>query len=203
MFTPEQLAALKGPKGDTGAQGPKGDQGIQGIQGPQGATGAPVTITVNGTTHTQSNGNITLPDYPNYGIFDLNTFTERIITNHDQLDNIQLNTNTLIHWGEANIQATTLNCAANCVAVEMDQAPSTLTINFLAASGLIGYATFIDRTPFNLLRNNIIDSVSTGHIIFAGSLSTLPDVVSGYFLVFTYIPETSTVIIDYAFWGEI
>ena len=84
MFTPEQLAALKGPKGDTGAQGPKGDQGIQGPQGPKGDTGdqgpqgeqgpqgiqgvkgepgAPSTITVNGTKHTQSNGNITLPDY--------------------------------------------------------------------------------------------------------------------------------------------
>ena len=84
MFTPEQLAALKGPKGDTGAQGPKGDQGIQGPQGPKGdpgeqgpqgergpqgyqgvkgEPGAPVMITVNGTKHTQSDGNITLPDY--------------------------------------------------------------------------------------------------------------------------------------------
>ena len=117
MFTQEQLAALKGPKGDTGpkgdrgpqgeqgiqgiqgpkgdkgdtgAQGPKGDtgatgpQGIQGIQGPQGpkgATGATgpqgergpqgpkgadgltTSVTVNGTKHNQSNGNITLPDY--------------------------------------------------------------------------------------------------------------------------------------------
>ena len=44
MFTPEQLAALKGPKGDTGEQGiqgPQGEQGIQGIQGPKGDTGAP------------------------------------------------------------------------------------------------------------------------------------------------------------------
>ena len=123
MFTPEQLAALKGPKGDTGAQGPKGDtgatgpqgeQGIQGIQGPkgdpgergpqgikgdtgatgptgpkgpkgdpgeqgpQGEHGIPgprgpqgpagndgltTSITVNGQKHTQSGGNITLPDY--------------------------------------------------------------------------------------------------------------------------------------------
>lgn len=84
MFTPEQLAALKGPKGDTGAQGPKGDQGIQGPQGPKGDPGEqgpqgergpqgyqgvkgepgdPIMITVNGTTHTQSNGKITLPDY--------------------------------------------------------------------------------------------------------------------------------------------
>ena len=121
MFTPEQLAALKGPKGDTGAQGPKGDQGIQGPQGPKGDTGDqgpqgeqgpqgiqgpqgeqgirgiqgpkgdigprglqgvkgdtgprgpkgdagdPVTITVNGSTFTQVNGNITLPNYPQGG----------------------------------------------------------------------------------------------------------------------------------------
>lgn len=41
-FTAEQLAALKGPKGDTGAtgvQGPKGDKGDTGEQGPQGETG--------------------------------------------------------------------------------------------------------------------------------------------------------------------
>ena len=154
-------------------------------------------------TYTKNEVNNLVNNTRSLSFFDLNSFTEKTITNHDQLDNIQLNTNILIHWGEPNVQATTLNCAANCVAVEMDQAPSNLTINFLAASELIGYATFIDRTPFNLLRNNIIDSVSIGHIIFAGSLSTLPDVVSGYFLVFTYIPETSTVIIDYAFCGEI
>ena len=39
-FTSEQLAALKGEKGDTGAKGDKGDQGIQGLQGPKGDTGA-------------------------------------------------------------------------------------------------------------------------------------------------------------------
>lgn len=45
-FTATQLAALKGPKGDTGLQGPKGDTGSQGPQGErglrglQGATGA-------------------------------------------------------------------------------------------------------------------------------------------------------------------
>ena len=40
MFTPAQLAALKGPKGDTGAQGPKGDTGPQGPKGDTGDTGA-------------------------------------------------------------------------------------------------------------------------------------------------------------------
>ena len=41
-FTAEQLAALKGEKGDTGAigpQGPKGDTGPQGPQGEKGNTG--------------------------------------------------------------------------------------------------------------------------------------------------------------------
>ena len=84
MFTQEQLEGLigpqgiQGPKGDTGAtgatgpkgntgpQGPKGEQGIQGPQGPQGPKGDkgdPTSITVNGTTYTQSSGNITLPSF--------------------------------------------------------------------------------------------------------------------------------------------
>ena len=49
-----------GPKGDTGPQGP---QGIQGPQGPKGDKGDPTSITVNGTTYTQSSGNITLPSF--------------------------------------------------------------------------------------------------------------------------------------------
>ena len=54
-----------GPKGATGPQGPQGEQGIQGPQGPQGPKGDqgdPTSITVNGTTYTQSSGNITLPN---------------------------------------------------------------------------------------------------------------------------------------------
>lgn len=38
-FTADQLAALKGEKGDTGAQGPQGEKGDTGAQGPQGETG--------------------------------------------------------------------------------------------------------------------------------------------------------------------
>ena len=45
MFTPEQLAALKGPQGDTGPQGPKGDTGPQGEPGPKGDQGPPYTLT--------------------------------------------------------------------------------------------------------------------------------------------------------------
>ncbi len=57
----------KGDKGDTGATGPQGPQGEQGIQGPAGANGKDgltTSVTVNGTTYTQTEGNITLPNYP-------------------------------------------------------------------------------------------------------------------------------------------
>ena len=66
----------KGDKGDTGErgeigpqgiQGPKGDKGDTGPQGPAGANGQDgltTSISVNGTTYTQENGTITLPNYP-------------------------------------------------------------------------------------------------------------------------------------------
>ena len=69
---------IQGPKGDKGEQGATGPQGIQGATGPQGPQGEigptgpkgdPVTITVNNTTYTQSEGNITLPDYPDTSEF--------------------------------------------------------------------------------------------------------------------------------------
>ena len=59
-----------GPKGDTGEQGlqgiqgPKGDAGERGPQGPAGQDGLTTQVRVNGTTYTQVDGLITLPDYP-------------------------------------------------------------------------------------------------------------------------------------------
>lgn len=72
---PQGEQGIQGPQGPTGAtgpegpQGPKGDTGATGPQGPKGDTGSPVTITVNGTTYTQSQGNITLPNYPNGAVW--------------------------------------------------------------------------------------------------------------------------------------
>ena len=54
----------KGDKGDKGDKGEQGIQGVQGIQGPAGTDGLTTQIRVNGTTYTQSNGLITLPNYP-------------------------------------------------------------------------------------------------------------------------------------------
>ena len=54
----------KGDKGEKGERGEKGEQGLQGVQGVKGTDGLTTQIRVNGTTYTQSNGLITLPDYP-------------------------------------------------------------------------------------------------------------------------------------------
>ena len=54
----------KGDKGDKGDKGERGEKGEQGIQGVKGTDGLTTQIRVNGTTYTQSNGLITLPDYP-------------------------------------------------------------------------------------------------------------------------------------------
>lgn len=72
-FTPEQLASLKGEKGEQGErglqgiQGIKGEQGIQGergLQGEKGADGLTTSIKVNGNTYNHVNGTISLPNYP-------------------------------------------------------------------------------------------------------------------------------------------
>lgn len=67
-----------------GIQGPPGPQGIQGEVGPTGPvgpTGAPgltTKVTVNGTTYTQSGGNITLPDYAKIGTATTNQVLSKI-----------------------------------------------------------------------------------------------------------------------------
>ena len=61
----------KGDKGDTGEQGPQGIQGEQGIQGPKGdkgEDGLTTAISVNGETYSQSNGTVTLPNYPDISV---------------------------------------------------------------------------------------------------------------------------------------
>lgn len=60
----------QGPKGDVGEQGPQGEIGPIGPQGPQGPAGADgkdgltTSISLNGNTYIQTDGLITLPNYP-------------------------------------------------------------------------------------------------------------------------------------------
>jgi hypothetical protein len=55
------------------------------MYGPKGADGLTTKITVNGTTHTQSGGNITLPDYVEKSEFPSNLLKYQIITSTSQI----------------------------------------------------------------------------------------------------------------------
>lgn len=60
------------PAGPVGPTGPKGDAG------PAGDAGLTTEVTVNGTTYTQSEGNITLPDYAKIGTATTNQALSKI-----------------------------------------------------------------------------------------------------------------------------
>ena len=109
---PQGLQGPQGPQGLQGPQGPQGPQGLQGSQGPQGPKGVDgltTKISVNGTTYTQSNGLITLPDYPTLSGSGsgLTTTQEQQITtayNHSQSAHAPSNAeqNVQSNWNETN-----------------------------------------------------------------------------------------------------
>ena len=77
------LQGPKGDKGEQGLQGPKGDKGDRGEQGPAGTNGKDgltTSISVNGTTYTQIDGVITLPNYPSTGG---GTITDNVATDQE------------------------------------------------------------------------------------------------------------------------
>ena len=99
----------QGPQGPVGPQGTQGPQGPQGTQGPQGSDGLTTQIRVNGNTYTQSNGLITLPDYPTLSGSGsgLTTTQEQQITtayNHSQSAHAPSNAekNVQSNWNETN-----------------------------------------------------------------------------------------------------
>ena len=209
------IQGIQGPKGDTGPKGNTGDQGPQGIQGPvgpqgpkgdtgpkgdKGDTGTPVTITIDNVVYTQSNGNITLPSFS--PVFDLRSFTTSNIRNVDTQGDIQLNTNTIVKWVESDIETATLVCATNCVAIEIWNCPNNLIISFSSSTAVEG-GTIIDRTPFMIAGRNEFDGFDNGWISFAGTLRNLITRGGGYMLIFTFDPQTSTILVEYAFHGVV
>ena len=64
---PQGIQGEVGPTGPIGETGATGAVGPTGPVGPTGAPGLTTKVTVNGTTYTQSGGNITLPDYAKIG----------------------------------------------------------------------------------------------------------------------------------------
>lgn len=60
---PKGDTGATGPQGETGPEGPQGETGATGPQGPQGPAGADgltTSVSINGTTYTQTSGNIDL-----------------------------------------------------------------------------------------------------------------------------------------------
>ena len=78
--------------GTGGIQGPPGPQGIPGEMGPTGPKGdagepgLTTKVTVNGTTYTQSDGNITLPDYAKIGT----TATNQVLSKIEYLAEVEI-----------------------------------------------------------------------------------------------------------------
>ena len=104
-----ELTGSKGDKGDKGDKGERGEKGEQGIQGVKGADGLTTQIRVNGSTYTQSNGLITLPDYPTLSGSGsgLTSSQEQQITtayNHSQSTHAPVNAeqNVQSNWNESN-----------------------------------------------------------------------------------------------------
>ena len=81
--------------GTGGIQGPPGPQGIPGEMGPTGPKGdagdpgLTTKVTVNGITHTQSDGNISLPDYAKIGT----TETNQVLSKIEYLEEAEIPTN--------------------------------------------------------------------------------------------------------------
>ena len=82
----------KGEKGERGEKGEQGIQGLQGIQGVKGVDGLTTQIKVNGTTYTQSNGLITLPDYPSLPPYNIWVGTQT------QYDNLPTKDNNTLYF---------------------------------------------------------------------------------------------------------
>ena len=155
---------LKGEKGE------KGEQGIQGIQGVKGADGLTTQIRVNGTTYTQSNGLITLPNYPTLSGSGsgLTTTQEQQITaayNHSQSNHAPVNAeqNVQSNWNETN---------SSSDAYILNK-PNLSTV---ATSG--SYNDLTNKPTIPSVPSNIVTGSSNSYIIWTGTQSQYDSITS-------------------------
>ena len=159
-----ELKGERGEKGEQGIQGLQGDKGErgergeQGIQGVKGADGLTTQIKVNGTTYTQSNGLITLPNYPTLSGSGsgLTTTQEQQITtayNHSQSVHAPANAeqNVQSNWSETNTSSDAY----------IKNKP---TLSTVATTGSYNDLTNKPSIPSNLVTGN-----SVSYIIWTGT----------------------------------
>ena len=158
---------LKGDKGDKGERGEKGEQGLQGIKGTDGLT---TQIKVNGTTYTQSNGLITLPDYPTLsgsGSGLTTTQEQQIVTayNHSQSTHAPINAeqNVQSNWTETNTSSDAY----------IKNKP---TLSTVATSG--SYNDLSNKPTIPSIPSNLVTGSSNSYIIWTGTQSQYDSITS-------------------------
>ena len=169
-YVTSHKSELKGDKGDKGEQGIQGVQGVQGIQGVKGADGLTTQIKVNGTTYTQSNGLITLPDYPTLsgsGSGLTTTQEQQLITsyNHSQTTHAPVNAeqNVQSNWNETN---------SSSDAYILNK-PNLSTV---ATSG--SYNDLTNKPTIPSVPSNIVTGSSNSYIIWSGTQSQYDSITS-------------------------
>ena len=169
-YVTSHKSELKGDKGDKGEQGIQGVQGVQGIQGVKGADGLTTQIKVNGNTYTQSNGLITLPDYPTLsgsGSGLTTTQEQQLITsyNHSQTTHAPVNAeqNVQSNWNETN---------SSSDAYILNK-PNLSTV---ATSG--SYNDLTNKPTIPSVPSNIVTGSSNSYIIWSGTQSQYDSITS-------------------------
>ena len=167
---PQGLTGPQGPQGPTGSQGPQGLTGPQGPQGPTGSDGLTTQIKVNGTTYTQSNGLITLPDYPTLSGSGsgLTTTQEQQITtayNHSQSAHAPSNAeqNVQSNWTETNTSSDAY----------IKNKP---TLSTVATSG--SYNDLSNKPTIPTVPSNLVTGSSNSYIIWTGTQSQYDSITS-------------------------
>ena len=153
----------QGPVGPQGTQGPQGPQGLQGPQGPQGSDGLTTQIRVNGITYTQSNGLITLPDYPT-----LSGTGSGLTTTQEQQINVAYNHSQSAHApsnAEQNVQSNWTETNASSDAYIKNKP----TLSTVATSG--SYNDLSNKPTIPSVPSNLVTGSSASYIIWIGTQS--------------------------------
>lgn len=160
----------KGEKGDKGDKGPKGPQGPQGVQGVKGTDGLTTKVKVNGTTYTQSNGLITLPDYPTLSGSGsgLTTTQEQQLTeayNHSKTAHAPVNAeqNVQSNWNETNTSSDAY----------IKNKPN---LSVVATSG--SYNDLTNKPTIPSVPSNLVIGSSASYIIWVGTQSQYDAITS-------------------------
>ena len=158
-----ELTGARGEKGDKGEKGERGEKGEQGIQGVKGADGLTTQIKVNGTTYTQSNGLITLPNYPTLsgsGSGLTTTQEQQMVTayNHSQSTHAPVNAeqNVQSNWTETNTSSDAY----------IKNKP---TLSTVATSG--SYNDLSNKPTIPSVPSNLVTGSSVSYIIWVGTQS--------------------------------